>query len=132
MQVVLVVLALVGAVVVAKWFIGGAGRTSRVLRAANSFQTTSIEAVEAIRQRPPDEDRQFRALRAWEDARAFVASLSPEEQRIALETLRDRSFPVAKVGEAITAFVEMKDGETRVLDEQLGELMVDVRQGARA
>jgi hypothetical protein len=94
------------------------------------FQATSIEAVNAVRDAPDDEFRQINAIAAWEQARAFIATLSASEQRLTAQTLRDRGFPTSEVVKAITAFIELKDQESPTLDRQLAELMARAPQPA--
>ena len=122
-QVVLVLLALVGAVTLTLFLVRTASSSARVLRATNQFQAASVEAIDAIRQTPPNEPRQFRALQAWEQARASIRCLTADEQRTVAQTLRDRQFPTAEIGGAITAFIDAKDREHRALDEQLADLI---------
>ena len=121
MQVVLFVLVMVGAVTVASFgvrlFI-----TARVLRAANLFQSTSVEAITAIHQTPGDELRQLRAIQAWEGARAVIRRLTEHEQRIVAETLRDRSFPTVEIGEALGDFIAAMDRNNAMLDDDLASL----------
>ena len=122
-QVVLILLAIVGVAAIASILSRSVGSTARVLRAAHGFQATSVEAIMAIRQTPPDEARQFRAIKAWEEARAFMRTLEAGEQLLVVQTLKDREFPTSDVGDAIRAFMEAKDMENRALDDQLAELM---------
>jgi hypothetical protein len=114
-------LAVMGALVVGRIVLHSLGSTRRVLKAANMFQATSIEAVGAVRDTPDDEFRQIRAIAAWEQARAFIGSLSATEQRLAAQTLRDRGFPTAEVSRAICAFIELKDAENTQLDAELAD-----------
>jgi hypothetical protein len=125
-----VLLAVIGALVVGRFVLHTLGSTGRVLKAANMFQATSIEAVNAVRDAPDDEFRQINAIAAWEQARAFIATLSASEQRLTAQTLRDRGFPTSEVVKAITAFIELKDQESPTLDRQLAELMARAPQPA--
>jgi len=120
--VVLFVLVVVGAAAVTSFGVRVV-LTFRVLRAANLFQATSVEAITAIHQTPSDELRQLRAIQAWEAARAVIRRLTAHEQRIVAETLRDRSFPTADVGEAIVAFACATDRAGSFLDQDLAALM---------
>jgi hypothetical protein len=117
-QVVLFVLVIVGAVAVASFGVRLA-MTFRVLRAANLFQATSVEAITAIHRTPSDELRQLRAIQVWDGARAVIRRLTNHEQRIVAETLRDRSFPTAGVGEALAAFMGAMDRSSAALDGDL-------------
>jgi hypothetical protein len=118
---IVIVLALIGAGVVGRLVWRAGTRSARVLRAANQFQVTSIEALNAIGE--GDQFRQIRAIAAWESARAFIRTLSPDEQRDAAQMLAGRGFPTAQVGKAITAFVEATDSESPELDAQLASVM---------
>ena len=122
MQVVLFVLVVVGAVAVASFGVRLV-MTCRVLRAANLFQATSVEAITAIHQAPDDELRQLRAIQAWEGARAVIRRLTDHEQRIVAETLRDRAFPTAEVGEALREFMSAIDRSNLALDDELASLV---------
>lgn len=122
MEGILVLLAVIGALV-GRIVLRSLGSTRRVLKAANMFQATSIEAVGAVRDTPDDEFRQMRAIAAWEQARVFIGSLSATEQRLAAQTLRDRGFPTAEVSRAICAFIEAKDAENPQLDAELADMM---------
>jgi hypothetical protein len=121
-QVVLFVLVVVGALAVMSFGVRLV-MTLRVLRAANLFQATSVEAITAIHQTPSDELRQLRAIQAWEGARAVIRRLTDHEQRIVAETLRDRSFPTAEVGEALDDFVAAMGRSRAALDNDLAEMM---------
>jgi uncharacterized membrane protein len=116
-----VLLAVIGALVVGRFVLHTLGSTGRVLKAANMFQATSIEAVNAVRDTPDDEFRQIKAIAAWEQARAFIGSLSAAEQRLAAQTLRDRGFPTAEVSRAICAFIEAKEAENSGLDAEIAQ-----------
>jgi len=118
---ILIVFALIGAGVVARFVWRAGTRSARVLRAANQFQATSIEALNAIGE--GDEFRQIRAVAEWEHARAFIRTLSPHEQREAAQMLADRGFPTSRVGKAITAFMEAVDSESPELDAQLASML---------
>lgn len=122
MQVVLVLLAVVGAAAFVGFLVRTLGSSARVLRAANLFQSTSVEAINAIHQTPDDDLRQLKAIQQWEGARAFIRSLAANEQRIVAETLRDRAFPTAEVGEALGEFIAAKDAEGCALDQELAAL----------
>lgn len=122
MQVVLFVLVVVGAVAVTSFGVRLV-MTWRVLRAANLFQATSVEAITAIHQTPYDELRQLRAIQAWEGARAVICRLTDHEQRIVAETLRDRSFPTVEVGEALCEFMAAMDRGSATLDNDLATLL---------
>lgn len=128
MEGMVVLLAVIGALVVGRFVLHTLGSTGRVLKAANMFQATSIEAVNAVRDAPDDEFRQIKAIAAWEQARAFIATLSASEQRLTAQTLRDRGFPTSEVVQAITAFIEFKDHENPALDRQLAEMMARAPQ----
>lgn len=130
MEGMVVLLAVIGALVVGRFVLHTLGSTGRVLKAANMFQATSIEAVNAVRDAPDDEFRQIEAIAAWEQARAFIATLSVSEQRLTAQTLRDRGFPTFEVVKAITTFIELKDQESPTLDRQLAEMMARVPQPA--
>lgn len=123
MQIVVTLLAVVGVVAIAAFLVRALGSSARVLRAANLFQTTSVEAINAIQQTPDDELRQLRAIQQWEGARAVIRSLTANEQRIVAETLRDRAFPTAEVGEALGEFIAAKDREGGELDQELAALV---------
>ena len=122
MQVVLFVLVVVGAVAATSFGVR-LFTASRVLRAANLFQATSVEAITAIHQTPSDELRQLRAIQAWEGARAVIRRLTDHEQRIVVETLRDRSFPTAEVGEALSEFMAAIDRGSATLDADLRNML---------
>ena len=130
MEGMVVLLTVIGALVVGRFVLHTLGSTRRVLKAANMFQATSIEAVNAVRDAPDDEFRQIKAIAAWEHARAFIATLSASEQRLTAQTLRDRGFPTSEVVKAITAFIELKDEESPTLDRQLAEMMARAPQPA--
>ena len=120
MTLIVIVLALIGAGVVARFVWRAGTRSARVLGAANQFQLTSIEALNAIGE--GDQFRQIRAIAAWEQARAIIRTLSPDEQREAAQMLSDRGFPTVQVGKAITAFMEAVDTENPELDAQLASM----------
>jgi hypothetical protein len=121
-QVVLFVLVVVGAVALASFGVRLV-ITLRVLRAANLFQATAVEAITAIHQTPDNELRQLRAIQAWQGARGVIRRLTDHEQRIVAETLRDRSFPTLEVGEALSEFIAAKDVESGALDQELAALV---------
>ncbi|MBS0362977.1 MAG: hypothetical protein JSR98_16490 [Proteobacteria bacterium] len=122
MQVVLFVLVVVGAVAVTSFGVRLV-MTLRVLRAANLLQATSIEAINAIHKTPSDELRQLRAIQAWEGARCVIRCLTDHEQRIVAETLRDRSFPTAEVGQALEEFIAAMERSNAALDADLAALL---------
>jgi hypothetical protein len=119
---VVILLAVIGAVVVASFLWRTFGSSARVLKTANQFQAASMEAVAAIQQSPPDELRRVRAVAAWEQAQAQVRRLSASEQRIVAETLRDRGFPTGEVCEGITAFIAAVEQEGASLDMDLASM----------
>lgn len=130
MQVVLVLLAVVGGGALVSFVARALRSSARVLRAANLYQATSVEAVNAIRETvnatreaPADDLRTLKAIAAWEQTRAFIRTLTADEQRIVAQTLRDRAFPTAQAGEAIVAFIEAADKDARALDENLASLV---------
>lgn len=114
-----VLLAVVGAIVVARFALRTFTSSARVVKAANLYQTTAIEAVRAVNDTPDDEPRQIKAIAAWEKARTVIGSLSDAEQRLAAQTLRDRGFPTAEVGRAIEAHVAAMNSERGALDDDL-------------
>lgn len=122
MQMVLFVLVVVGAVAVTSFGLRLI-KSMRVLWAANLFQATSVEAITAIHQTPSDELRQLRAIQAWEGARAVIRRLTDHEQRIVADTLRDRAFPTAEVGEALGEFMVAMDRANAALDDDLASLL---------
>lgn len=119
---VLFVLVVVGAVAVTSFGLRLI-KSMRVLWAANLFQATSVEAITAIHQTPSDELRQLRAIQAWEGARAVIRRLTDHEQRIVADTLRDRAFPTAEVGEALGEFMVAMDRANAALDDDLASLL---------
>jgi hypothetical protein len=119
---VVALLAVVGAGALVVFLVRTLGSSARVLRAANLFQVTSVEAINAIHQAPENELRQLKAIQRWEGARSVIRSLTADEQRIVVETLRDRAFPTAEVGEAIGEFMAAMDEESGALDEELVSL----------
>lgn len=114
-----VVLVVVGAAALVGFVTWALRRGQRVAQAANQFQIASVEAIAAIKETPADEERQFRAIAAWERSRAFTRSLSRGEQISALRLMKDSGFPVTDVGEFIQAFMDAKDAEFAELDEEL-------------
>lgn len=86
------------------------------------FQSTTLAAIYAIREEPGDELAQLRAIQEWEGVRAEVRALTQSEQRIAVETLRDRKFPTTALGDEIASFLAMKDRDGLQLDEELSGL----------
>lgn len=128
MEGMVLLLAVIGALVVGRFVLHALGSTGRVLKAANMFQATSIEAVNAVRDAADDEFRQIKAIAAWEQARAFINTLSASEQRLTAQTLRDRGFPTSEVVQAITAFIEFKDQENPAVDRQLAEIVARAQQ----
>lgn len=119
MEGMVVLLAVVGAIVVARFALRTFTSSARVVKAANLYQTTAIEAVRAVNDTPDDEPRQIKAIAAWEKARTVIGSLSDAEQRLAAQTLRDRGFPTAEVGRAIEAHVAAMNSERGALDDDL-------------
>ena len=116
-------LAVVGALALV-WFAAGTlGRSRRAMAVTNGFQLASREAVLAIKAEPQEEERQMRALAAWEQQRALLASLAPGEQRIAAEILAERGCAVSEVGEIIRRFTEQRDQKHRLLDDGLVQVL---------
>ena len=127
MEGMVVLLAVVGAIVVARFALRTFTSSARVVKAANLYQTTAIAAVRAVNDTPEDEPRQIKAIAAWEKARAFIGSLSDAEQRLAAQTLRDRGFPTAEIGRAIEAHVATKSSGWDALDDDLAGITAGVR-----
>lgn len=119
MEGMVVLLAVVGVIVVAKFALRTFTSSARVVKAANLYQTTAIEAVRAVNDTPDDEIGQLNAIAAWGKARAFIGSLSDAEQRLAAQTLRDRGFPTAEVGRAIEAHIAARNSGWDALDDDL-------------
>lgn len=122
-----VLLAVIGAIIVGRFALHTITSSGRVLRAANQFQATAIEAVRAVNETPDDEIAQLKAIAAWENARRFIGSLSAAEQRLAAQTLRDRGFPTVEVGRAIEAHVAARSIERDALDDDLTGIMATAR-----
>lgn len=122
-----VLLAVIGAIVVARFALRTFTSSARVVKAANVYQTTAIEAVRAVNDTPDDERRQIEAIAAWEKARGFIGSLSGSEQRLAAQTLRDRGFPTAEIGRAIEAHVAARNSGRDALDGDLARIVAGVR-----
>lgn len=123
----MVLLAVIGALVVGRFALRTITSSGRVLRAANRFQATAVEAVRAFSETPDDEIAQLKAIAAWENARRFIGSLSAAEQRLAAQTLRDRGFPTAEIGRAIEAHVAARSLERDALDDDLAGIMATAR-----
>lgn len=115
----IILLAVIGALAASRFVLRTVTSSSRVLRAANQFQATAIEAVRAVNETPDDEVGQLKAIAAWENARRFIGSLSAAEQRLAAQTLRDRGFPTAEIGRAIEAHVAARSLGRDALDDDL-------------
>lgn len=122
-----VLLAVIGALAAGRFLLHTVTSSGRVLRAANQFQATAIEAVRAVNETPDDEVGQLKAITAWENARRFIGSLSAAEQRLAAQTLRDRGFPTAEIGRAIEAHVAARSLGQDALDDDLARIMASVR-----
>lgn len=117
MEGVVALLAVIGGLAVVSWAIRSVVSSARILKSANQFQAATLEAVNAIE--TDDELRQIRAIGAWEEARRVNRSLSLQEQRIAVETLRDRRFPMGVYVGMIEAFIQAKSSEHHPIDEEL-------------
>lgn len=121
-MVVVYVLAVVGGAVIALWLARTWSGSWRVLTATNEFQAASVAAIAAIREQVPTHPSIFAALGRWEASRSAIRELTADQQRIAVETLRERGFPIQEVAEAITEFMEATDRENSQFDNQLASL----------
>jgi hypothetical protein len=115
-------LAGIGAFVVARIVLKSAGSTARVFKAVEAFQATSLEAYRAIHG-TADEDRQFRAVLAWERGREAIALMPVNEQALVLSTLKDRGCQVSEIVATVEAFKQSVDRDNAQLDADLAELV---------